>query len=393
MGKKCIPWVAGAIAATMLVMSSGCTNNSETEEKLQEGITENSTLDAAEEAVQETSESTENVVTDVSTDGYVYQTLPQNMRNVYDEVYDAIVNYKEDIPVSTLDKEVLDQTYRSVMSDHGGLFWVSGYTYTQYTKGGALVDLHFTPKYTMAEEERDDLQVQIDEACSQILSGIGTDAGDYDKAKYVFDYLASNVAYETGAVNNQNIISVFINQATVCQGYASATQYLLDQLGIVSAVVTGTANGESHAWNIAKLDGEYYYIDTTWGNTSYSGGKDLSASFINYNYFAVTTEELQVTHVPNQDIILPVCTATRDNYYVHENLYFTEWKPEEVGNVFAEAYKNGTEFCSVKFASQELYQQAFSYFISDQHIIDYCFGLKSLYYLEDEKQNVLTVKF
>lgn len=116
----------------------------------------------------------------------------------------------------------------------------------------------------MTDAERMDMQAQIDETVSQILAGIDAQAPDYDKAKYVFDYLASNVAYSTGAPDNQNIISVFVNGETVCQGYAAATQYLLEKLDIPCAVVAGTADGQSHAWNLVKLDGEYYYIDTTW---------------------------------------------------------------------------------------------------------------------------------
>ena len=81
----------------------------------------------------------------------------------------------------------------------------------------------------MTDAERMDMQAQIDETVSQILAGIDAQAPDYDKAKYVFDYLASNVAYSTGAPDNQNIISVFVNGETVCQGYAAATQYLLEK--------------------------------------------------------------------------------------------------------------------------------------------------------------------
>ena len=245
----------------------------------------------------------------------------------------------------------------------------------------------------MTDDERMDMQAQIDETVSQILAGIDAQAPDYDKAKYVFDYLASNVAYSTGAPDNQNIISVFVNGETVCQGYAAATQYLLEKLDIPCAVVAGTADGQSHAWNLVKLDGEYYYMDTTWGNATYSGDGMGLDSFINYNYFAVTTGELQKTHQPNDDIIVPVCQAVKDNYYVHENLYFDTWDADNIGNVYRTAYEQGDGFCSVRFADRELYEQAFSYFITDQKIVHYCKGLTSLYYLEDSDQNVLTIKF
>ena len=134
-------------------------------------------------------------------------------------------------------------------------------------------------------------------------------------------------------------------------------------------------------------------MDTTWGNATYSGDGMGLDSFINYNYFAVTTGELQKTHQPNDDIIVPVCQAVKDNYYVHENLYFDTWDADNIGNVYRTAYEQGDGFCSVRFADRELYEQAFTYFITDQKIVHYCKGLTSLYYLEDSDQNVLTIKF
>ena len=306
MRKKFFSYVAGSAACAALILLSGCQQTTNqlsditryVEEKIAEGKgtevkSKEQETDTEQAAVcGETEKQAEPSVEKQSVDCYVYQTLPEEVRTVYDEVYDAILYEKEDVALSTLDNEVLHQAYVSVMADHGGLFWVSGYTYTQYTRGEKLVDLHFTPKFTLTDDERMDMQAQIDETVSQILAGIDAQAPDYDKAKYVFDYLASNVAYSTGAPDNQNIISVFVNGETVCQGYAAATQYLLEKLDIPCAVVAGTADGQSHAWNLVKLDGEYYYMDTTWGNATYSGDGMGLDSFINYNYFAVTTGEL-----------------------------------------------------------------------------------------------------
>ena len=94
-----------------------------------------------------------------------------------------------------------------------------------------------------------------------ILKNVDPSWGDYEKAKYVFEYLAGNVEYQMGTEQNQNIISVFLNKKTVCQGYANATQYLLTLLGIPAVVVTGTAEGDTHAWNLVQLDGAYYFMD------------------------------------------------------------------------------------------------------------------------------------
>mgnify|MGYP001459719135 CR=1 FL=1 len=155
MRKKFFSYVAGSAACAALILLSGCQQTTNqlsnitryVEEKIAEGkntevrdtVHETDTEQAA--VCGETEKQAEPSVEKQSVDCYVYQTLPEEVRTVYDEVYDAILYEKEDVALSTLDNEVLHQAYVSVMADHGGLFWVSGYTYTQYTRGEKLVDL------------------------------------------------------------------------------------------------------------------------------------------------------------------------------------------------------------------------------------------------------------
>ena len=380
-----------AVVFTQLMTLSGCempipvsTEITNTEEKEEGLLPERQSEQKTEETEQAVSESAGN---------YAYQTLNSEEQAVYDEIYTAMQKQMEKVAVDTLDTAVLDHAFRAVSADYGGMFWVSGYVYTQYTKGEKLVGLDFAPKYTMSFQMRCEKQREIDEAVREILAGISPDASDYEKAKYVYDYLAMHVDYEINAADNQNIISVFLNRKTVCQGYANATQYLLDCLSIQSAVVTGTADGEPHAWNLVLLDGEYYMMDSTWGNSTYDSGQQGVKKFVNYNYFAVTTEEISRTHTADEEIRLPECTATADNYYQREGKYVSEWNPQAIGEIYKQGYDTGAGTASVKFATQELYQQAKSYFIDEQHITDYCNGITALSYLEDTNQNVLILNY
>ena len=324
---------------------------------------------------------------------YAYSTLDEETRIVYDEVLDAILSHEEEVSVSTVDTKILENAYKAVCADYGGLFWVSGYVYTQYTRGGKLVGMDFTPKYTMSHEERIGIQEQIDDSVEELLAGISVSNSDSEKAKYVFEIFIQNVDYDASMENNQNIISVFLSRATVCQGYACATQYLLNKLGVPSTIVTGMAEGESHAWNLVRLDGNYYYMDTTWGNSRYLDDSSQIEKYVNYSYLAVTSEEISRTHVLDSSFPLPECTSMENNYFVREGKYFTEWNPENVGSLFAQAWSQGGGGMSVKFSSPELYQQAIQYFIADQHIADYCEKISSIYYLEDPEQYVLTINF
>ena len=172
-----------------------------------------------------------------------------------------------------------------------------------------------------------------------------------------------------------------------------ATQYLLKLLGIESVIVTGNANAQSHAWNLVRLDGEYYYMDTTWGNSRYLDNSSQTEKYVNYNYLAITSEELGRTHTLDESFPLPECTSMKNNYFVRENLYFSEWNPEAVGEILRTAWNDGGRDAAVKFSSQGLYKQALEYFIVQQHIADYCDSISSVYYLEDEESYVITFHF
>ena len=323
-------------------------------------------------------------------DNYAYQTLTDTEKEVYHEMLTAILEHEEEIDVSTLEVDLLETVYKALCSDYGGLYWVSGYAYTQYTRGGEAVGLKFAPKYTMDAQERETLQQQIDASVEELLAGISITDSDYAKAKYVFEILVQNGAYDASADNNQNIISAFLNRATVCQGYACATQYLLKLLGIQSVIVTGNANGESHAWNLVRLDNDYYYMDTTWGNSRYLDATSQMEKYVNYNYLAITSEEIGRTHVLDNSFRLPECTASDNNYFIRERRYFEEWNPQAVGALLANTWNAGGGDVAVKFASSELYGQALQYFVAEQHIADYCENISSIYYLEDKELYVLT---
>lgn len=333
----------------------------------------------------------------VSSGCYVYSTLDANTQRVYDEVYYALDNHLDSIEVGTTDLDVLNHAVKAVYADHGNIFWASGYIYTVETRREKTVALYYAPKYTFSQEERTALQAQIDIEVDQILSEIADHpdlyTDDYEKAKYLFSYLAENVDYRIDSENNQNILSVFLNKETVCKGYTCAFQYLLNKVGIKSSIITGDADGQAHTWNLVFLDGAYYYIDVTLGNSVYSDGMDGEKRFVNYTFFCITTDELLMTHSPNSDFVLPICTATADNYFFREGLYFSDWEPDIIGNIFSDAYTGSDELVAVRFSNSELYEMAKTYFVENHHIQDYCDGIESLQYIANYRYDILMFKF
>lgn len=330
-------------------------------------------------------------VESISENKYAYQFLDEEGKQVYDEILHAILNHMDKITVATLDTEVLQLAFEEMSSDYGGLFWISGYSYTEYTRNGEVVCLEFAPIYTMDYEERKKVQQQIDGEVERFLRGVSQGDSDYEKAKYVFENLIREVDYDRDVKNSQNIISTFLEKKTVCQGYACAALYLLNQLNISGAIVTGSANGDAHAWNLVQLDGAYYYMDPTWGNSMYLDGDSRTTKFVNYAYMAFTTDEMMRTHTPDDHMRLPECTAISDSYFVREGLYFTEWLPDEIGEIYGQAIDLGQGGASVKFSTDELCERAKKFFIDQKRLGDYCAIYGSVYYLQEDDQRILTI--
>ena len=332
-------------------------------------------------------------VKSVSEDRLAYQQLDKPVQNLYDQMLDCILKQKPDIPLSTTDADECDMAYSAVMADYGGLFWVSGYSYHTYGKGDETLGFVFEPTYTMDRDERDDTQRRIDGVVEDWLSSLPSDADDYEKSKFVFETLIDRVDYDKKSENNQNIISVFLGGATVCQGYADATNYLLWQLSIPSMVITGEARGISHAWNLVRLDGDYYYLDTTWGNSMYLNTEEKAVKHVNYAYLNIIDDELLQTHTIDTPFELPRCNATKDNYFMREGMYFDNWSDESIGIALSNGFYNNAKTVSVKFSNSDLYNKAKRYFIEEGHLTDYCEGLESITYMDSFDTCVLTVEY
>ena len=329
----------------------------------------------------------------ISDGNLAYEGLSAEGKIVYDQMLGAILSYEKSVKLATADQQLMRTVYQALNCDYGSLFWVDGYVFTSFTKGGKVIGLEFSPIYVMEEQEKRSLQKQVDQTVEEWLAGVSLRDSDYEKAKYVFETLVERVDYVEGAKDNQNILSVFLHQQTVCQGYACAAQYLLRQLGISSTIVSGKANNQSHAWNLVKLDGAYYHMDVTWGNSTYLNTEQKEAKFVNYNFLCMTDEEISHTHRAEMNFSLPACDQMANNYYVKEGRYFESWDPERIGAVFRDAWEQGLYSVDIKCKDDALYEQLKEYFVRQQKISDYCAGIAYVYYMEAPEYRVFTVNF
>lgn len=132
---------------------------------------------------------------------------------------------------------------------------------------------------------------------------------EYMKIRYVHDYLINNAEYDTN-FSNENIYNIYgalVNKSTVCEGYAKAFKFLLDQIGIETIFIFGTGTNkegktEVHSWNYVNLNEEWYAVDVTWDDPIIIGGGYLKDEY-KYRYFMKGLVDFNKDHTPNGQIV------------------------------------------------------------------------------------------
>ena len=103
--------------------------------------------------------------------------------------------------------------------------------------------------------------------------------------------------------NNSNIYGALVEKNVVCEGYAKAFKYILDELEIPCVIICGEAvdedgNSQKHAWNEVYLGGKWYAIDVTWDDPIIIGGGKLTNE-LRYKYFLKGSTVINKNHFQN----------------------------------------------------------------------------------------------
>jgi len=229
-----------------------------------------------------------------------YGMLSERERSIYRQLYanagavNRIFN-----PMEPVTQKELRNAFMAVVNDHPELFWLDSAYEAKFARNGGCAEISL--QFNALVDDLDAAKETFQGAAEEIFAGARNLGSDYEKELYVHNALLDRIEYDLQAPLNQSAYSALVNGRTVCAGYARSFQYLLTQLGVPCYYCTGYA-GENHAWNIIRLDGEYYNADATWDDTEPN----------TYHYFNKTDQEFSPTHkMEDLSVYLPPCNGTR----------------------------------------------------------------------------------
>lgn len=324
---------------------------------------------------------------------YYYQLLDNKGKEHYEKLVYGIRNMENSVYLSGANIGLINKVFLYVEYDYPEFFWIdSGNLITNGI--GPLGYTIFEMDYSCSITEKEVKQKEIDTVVSGYLNGISQEASDYEKICYVYETLIRDVGYQLDAKDNQNICSVFLHKASVCAGYAKATQYLLERLGVFATYVIGSVESDRHAWNLVKCENEYYYVDTTWGDPLFTDSVQTNTiNNINYDYLCCNDAEIFKTHELEGSVTFPKCNSMSCNYYVVNGSYYDSFDKNRIYNSIVSDVNSRKTHTVLKFAKQKDYEKSKEILFSDyipKIWTDYCqkHGLGSYQYTYQDEESL-----
>lgn len=150
----------------------------------------------------------------------------------------------------------------------------------------------------LADEKRQKAEAVNNKVNEIVNSVIKRDYNDFQKVYAIAEYIVLHCNYDNATADefekngSTNLpddpftaYGALIKGSAVCSGYADAVERLLTRCGVYAAVIN--SEKMNHAWNVVKINGNYYELDTTW----------MDSNIKNFlKYFICSTAELSKDH-------------------------------------------------------------------------------------------------
>lgn len=303
---------------------------------------------------------------------YIWERLDEKTRYNLGEVMNAIMKVEIYCSLTEgMSKEEFNDFLELVSNTAMGYTYVGNKFKGHVDESGKVIGI--TIPYDINYEEEGAQRTQlVKEAVKKAVEGM-PDGTDYEKLKYLHDYLVLNCDYNTDAQSPFTAYGALVEGKATCQGYADAMHLLLAGAGFETVFATGVGDLDTvkHKWNYVKCsDGKWYIIDPTWDDPE---GKE-DKTYIGYDYFMISEEMLLRDHketFESKYYELPVADSMDLNYHIMSG-YYAETYDEAVEILKSQAkerVENGDVYVYLRCANKEIFDEVNSKVFSGDYVM------------------------
>ncbi len=303
-----------------------------------------------------------------------YSMLSPAEKKTYNEMFSALTKHQHTFHFNGLSHNTLSRIFNALLDDNPRFFWLTGDTKYKWTeRGNTIADISckavLVPGITT--EMLDVMNTKLKNTVRDIIIHANQKKSHFEKILYVHDYIVDTTTYVSDAPMCYNAYGCLVLHQAVCAGYAKAFQLVMEEMGYECGYVCGADKEKgtihsSHAWNYIKIEGEYYFVDTTWDDPTVEIG-NYNYDNKTRNYFCISERDISHTHIISNPKNYPVCNGSKYNYHIYKGYFLPTYSFSEVSRIASEQLRITDKF-TVKFSSKAEANRAINDLIDNQKV-------------------------
>lgn len=261
----------------------------------------------------------------ISMDSYYYNFLSDDQKRIYESIANGVKNFQSEFVVRDYVADDKDKFASEVsiaieafINDHPEVFYLeseySSYILSSFDGNIGYIRLNYTEDSIESVNQKIELMSQKIDEYLEGLDGLN----DYEKELEIHDRLSYSVEYshlEELPREYHTAEGSLLEGVGVCDSFAKALQLIYSRAGIDSIIVLGSLDGNPHAWNMVKINNEWYHVDLTSSHSIYE-----ETGIVNHAYFNLDTESEKRFASLDSEELIPEAYQNTYNYYNYNEL-------------------------------------------------------------------------
>ncbi|GFH43332.1 hypothetical protein Hs30E_18830 [Lactococcus hodotermopsidis] len=271
---------------------------------------------------------------------------PRAVGGIDDTLYNAILDREDfcDLSEFQLTEAEFTDGYDlwKIIDDNPAIDYLTNYRW--HSTNGIITKVTLEYKNIPADY-RTRLEQAVGAAIDSIKKQLQDDYLQSELVCAISDYIVVNCqyAYKADGVTPDNesgslAYSALVQNRAICDGYASAFSLIASQFEFEVKKISGKSgpNNGSHAWNMVKVDGIWYHVDTTWNDPTPDRPMQAGHDYLLLSDKAIASQRngSQQYHA-SWDVNAPIANDTHydDAFWIFEDepisfntLHFDEWE-------------------------------------------------------------------